>query len=370
MTSASAVLRGGAIDNLGGQDAFSGPITLASPSTIAASAGTLTLNGNVNDVTFPLTVATGTAGDLIINGDLAGTGTVTKGTSAADTGTLTLNNSTNNYTGNTVVNGGTLAVNGLIPATNLLTVNNGSLVGNGSANSIDNLAPVSPNTAIISGGTNGTPGILNTGNLTLNSLTTVIADIFGTTPGTGYDQIISSGTVNLNGASLVLNVGDVANAPKGTQFTLITAAGGLTGSFANASGTIMTNGNLEGTISYNYTANTVVFTVTGIQALPPIITLPSAQNVNENSSLTLSSGNSISVNDLSVTNTSTVEELTLMVSHGTLSLGNTAVLTSVTGNNSADVVIEGTLANMNTALRAWSIRPPGTTAVSPAPATR
>ncbi len=362
VTSASAVQHAGAIDNLGGQNTFTGPITLNSSATIAASTGTLTLSGNVSDVSFPLTVATiptgtstVTSGNLVLNGDLSGSGALIKGTSALDTGTLSLNNSTNNYTGDTVVNGGTLAVNGLIPTGDLLTVNDGTLVGTGSANAIDILNPTSPNTDILSAGTNGTPGILNTGSLTLGPGTTVQPDIQGLTAGTGYDQIISSGTVSLgsgaNSAHLIMNVGNVIGATTGTQFTLITAAGGITGTFSGyPNGAQYTsNGNLVGTI--NYTPNSVVFIVTGIQDLAPSISLPAAaQSVNENTSLTFStaSGNAISVSDLDAYNY--VEEVTLSVGSGTLALGTTAGLATVTSNFSSNVILTGTLSSLNNAL--------------------
>ena len=159
MTSADAVLRGGASTISVAKTPSAARSRWPRPRPLPPAPGTLTLNGNVNDVTFPLTVATGTAGDLIINGDLAGTGTVTKGTSAAEHRHLDPEQQHQQLHRQTVLNGGTLAVNGLIPATNLLTVNGGSLVGNGSANSIDNLAPTSPNTAIISAAPTARPAL-------------------------------------------------------------------------------------------------------------------------------------------------------------------------------------------------------------------
>ena len=64
--------------------------------------------------------------------------------------------------------------------------------------------------------------------------------------------------------------------------------------------------------------------------------------------LTFSSGN----NNAITFNTTdgNVEQVTLSVANGTLTLGSTTGLTSVTGNGTNSVIIQGSTANINTAL--------------------
>jgi PhoPQ-activated pathogenicity-related protein len=90
-----------------------------------------------------------------------------------------------------------------------------------------------------------------------------------------------------------------------------------------------------------------------INPLPPTITAQPTASVNENaSSFAFTGGNAISVSDPS----GTAEQLTLMVSHGTLTLGTTTSLT-VTGNGTASVTLSGTLANLNNDLPSLTYTP-------------
>jgi hypothetical protein len=90
-----------------------------------------------------------------------------------------------------------------------------------------------------------------------------------------------------------------------------------------------------------------------VNPLPPTITAPTTASVNENaSSFAFTGGNAISVADLS----GTAEQLTLTVSHGTLSLGITTGLT-VTSNASASVTLSGTLASLNNDLTSLTYTP-------------
>ena len=93
----------GALENVSGNNTASGAITLGSATRINSDAGTLTLDNNVANGGYALTL--GGAGDTTGNGIISGTGSLTK--DGAGTVTLT---GTNTYTGATIVNGGVLTV--------------------------------------------------------------------------------------------------------------------------------------------------------------------------------------------------------------------------------------------------------------------
>lgn len=87
------------------------------------------------------------------------------------------------------------------------------------------------------------------------------------------------------------------------------------------------------------------------QPQPPGVSGPTSASVNEDSSLTFSSGqgNAISLTDSQIGGNS--DSLTLSVGDGTLSLGSTSGLSFSSGtNNSGSMTVSGTLANLNAAL--------------------
>src|SRR5262249_13312294 len=95
-----------------------------------------------------------------------------------------------------------------------------------------------------------------------------------------------------------------------------------------------------------------MFTVT-VNAVddPPVITVPGAQDVNQDTNLVFSTGNGnpISVDDVHAG--SNEVKVTLDVSHGTLTLSGTTGLTfQEGGNGTAHMVFTGTLTNVNNAL--------------------
>jgi VCBS repeat-containing protein len=121
----------------------------------------------------------------------------------------------------------------------------------------------------------------------------------------------------------------------------------------------------NGSDSFTYKANdgtadsnvaTVTLTINAVNDAP-VNHLPSAQSVNQDSSLTLSSGNSnlLSVSDVDA-GSDPGFEVQLSVSHGTLTLSTTSGLT-VTGNGTASVDMTGTLANANAALDGLTYTP-------------
>jgi Putative Ig domain len=84
---------------------------------------------------------------------------------------------------------------------------------------------------------------------------------------------------------------------------------------------------------------------------PPSVSGPTSASVNENSSLTFSSGQSDAITLVDNQAGSNDDSLTLSVGDGTLGLGSTSALTFSAGtNNSGSMTVSGTLANLNAAL--------------------
>jgi fibronectin-binding autotransporter adhesin len=100
----SGITNTGALRNISGDNSWAGLITLGSASSIASDAGTLTLTGGIDNVTFLLTIQ-GAGNTTISGGAITGTGGLTK----SGAGTLTLLNA-NSYTGTTTVSAGILNI--------------------------------------------------------------------------------------------------------------------------------------------------------------------------------------------------------------------------------------------------------------------
>jgi len=226
---------------------FGGVITGFSPASfIKAGTGTLTLTGN-SSFAGPIVISggalqignSGTSGSLAgnitdnaalifnrsdavtYNGVISGTGSVTK----TGAGALTLAG-INTYTGNTTVSTGALNVTGAIAASTVSVSSGASLSGTGKVGS----------TTIASGGTlnpgsSTTPGTLSVaGNLTLAS-------------GSNYADAITPAAAGLTSVSGIASINGnfIASVAPGTytfgqRFTVLTAGGGLSGTFATLSG--------------------------------------------------------------------------------------------------------------------------------------
>ena len=117
----------------------------------------------------------------------------------------------NSYTGTTTVNAGTLQVDGS-QGQSAVTVNSGTLQGSGTVGAVS----LTSASATVSPG--ASPGILNSGSFGGGS-GTVRIELNGTTPGTGYDQLNVSGSVNLSGMSLNASLGYASST--NDQFTII-----------------------------------------------------------------------------------------------------------------------------------------------------
>jgi outer membrane autotransporter protein len=176
-----------------------GPSTL----TIASPSGTTNFSGKLND--FP--------------GVFGGTLSIVK----SGAGAQTLSGA-NTYTGTTTVNGGALSVNGSIASSSLTTVAAGGTLGG--------IGTVGT-TTIASGGTlapGNSIGTLNVaGNVTFaaGSIYEVEVDAAGHS-----DKTLATGTATIDGGTVKVLAGSGNYAPQ-TDYTILTANGGLTGTFAD-----------------------------------------------------------------------------------------------------------------------------------------
>lgn len=193
------------------------PITIDYGSGLAQSGGKLQLNG---DVTF--TGNTTNTNPAVIDGmrgsgrqgvvELSSTRSFNIGNGAAKVdlritapivegvtpsgltktglGTLELTGA-NTYTGATVVNAGTLLINGT--SASAVTVSNATFGGTGT---ISNSVTIGSSGTLAPG---NSPGVINTGDLSLTSASSTIAMEIAGTGANQYDQINVTGAVNLNG---------------------------------------------------------------------------------------------------------------------------------------------------------------------------
>jgi T5SS/PEP-CTERM-associated repeat protein len=139
----------------------------------------------------------------------------------------------NTYTGNTIVNGGTLLVNGSIASSALTTVNAGGTLGG--TGFVGNTS--------ISGGTlspgNSVGAITIQGNLVLTAASTYMVEVSAS----GADRTNVTGTATLGGARVAVNFDGGSN----QRYTILNAAGGVTGTF----GSVAANNNVIATLSYD-----------------------------------------------------------------------------------------------------------------------
>lgn len=198
---------------------------------------TLTVGGNNLDTTFSGTIQD-TGGYVSDTG-----GSLTK----EGTGNLILS-SDSTYTGATTVNGGTLSVNGSLGNTSLLTVNSGGTLGGTGAMST---------TVIGSGGTlapgNSIGTITVVGDLTLSSGSTYAVEV--SPSAADRTNVIGSATIAGNLATSF----ESGTYTAGSQYTLISSIGGVSGTFADVSSTNAPYG-FAADISYD--PNNVFLTLT------------------------------------------------------------------------------------------------------------
>lgn len=180
------------------------------------------------------------------------------------------------YTGDFIINNGNISINGDNSLTDI-SLAGGTLSGTG----------VVGNVTAYSGQINpgNSPGILTiNGNLVLSSSDTLNFEINGTTPGSGYDQILVTGDVVLNDA--ILDVEMLGFFMPGNSFTIITGANSISGTFAGLSdGEIFLVDGLPIRINYNET--TVTLTLDAITLFNSTFTAnPSNPTAGQNITIT------------------------------------------------------------------------------------
>ena len=161
------------------------------------------------------------------------------------------------------MNAGTLLVNSPGSIASPVTVNSGGTLGG--TGTVGNTVTVNSGGTIAPG---TSPGILNTGTLTLTAGSTLTVEINGTTVGTQYDQVNVTGGVTLGNATLNVVLGFTPSA--GQTFTIIAndLADAVVGTFSGLpEGSIFTAGAGRFSISYvGGSGNDVVLTALNVPA--------------------------------------------------------------------------------------------------------
>jgi RHS repeat-associated protein len=184
--------------------------------------------------------------------------------------------------------------------------------------------------------------------ITPNAADTAFVTNFQITGITGGTLYLSDGVTQVTDNEF----NTVAQGAAGLKFTPSTNS--LTsGSFTVQESTSATTAGLGGPTA------TATIAVNSLSS--PTVSAPAAIDVNQDSTLLFSTatGNGITLADPAA-GSSTVETLTLSVNDGSLALGSTSGLASVSGNDSSSITATGTLANLNAALNRLVYTPIGT----------
>ncbi len=232
------------IASLTGTNTYTGG-TIVDAGTLTAGSANLPVGG---DVSLIDSNATGTPGALILDQDtngtytgvISGTGSVTK----EGSGILMLTG-THTHTGGTFLNEGALVLNNAV-LRNTTLASGTFLGGNGTINGdLLNAGTVSP------GFSPGT--IIVVGNYTQTAAGTLVVEIASPI---SYDQLIVGGTATLDGTLQVDILGGYN--PAGQSFDILTAAGGVAGTFSAVTGSAA----LQANVTYNANDVTVSFVQT------------------------------------------------------------------------------------------------------------
>jgi autotransporter-associated beta strand protein len=259
LTTSSVTLIGGAI-NIGAAAALrlNNNIHASSTATQLATingSGTIQLNG----ATRVLNVNNGPqAIDLRVDANIAGTGTA----GLAKTGPgVALLAGTGTYTGETVIGGGTLLVNGTLDPTGFVLPSNPAATLGG----IGNVGQISVGSGRLAPGLS--PGILTSHGVVIGAGFPLVIELTGTTPGAaGYDQLRVIGGVFIGMSVLELHVS--FDPPPRSTFTIVDNDGSdpVNGTFAglDEGATVSVGDGYSFRISYvGGDGNDIVLTLTG-----------------------------------------------------------------------------------------------------------
>ncbi len=341
-------------------------VTLGAPLAFTqATGGTLRVSGDVNLGTNLLETTQG--GTIELEGVVSGTGTgATGGIARRGGGGTTLIEGDNTYTGTTTVaSGGTLTVNdpaGGTFATGLSNVSvSGSLRGNGS---VGDLRQVTSTGRILPGVVSGGTGVIATEDIETGTGAQYTVNINGADPGTGYDQLSTTGAVDVSGVTLEVDTFGSGFTPTTNQQFIIVSNDGtdpVSGTFTGvAEGGTVTVGDGPGTLTVSYVGgdgNDVVLTNGtgggggGDAGDPPVNIVPTAaQTVAAGATLTFNQANNnrITVADADA-GTSPIQ-VTLTATGGTIALGSETGLTVTDADGDATTAFTGTVDAVNAAL--------------------
>jgi hypothetical protein len=233
-----------------------GPMTIASAWTGAGTenGGSVVLFGSeLGGVVVSGSLGSSTTGTIAINGPLSGTGTIDLGTdklilnqdvasrfdgvisgphsiTLEGGGTLTLTKSHNYTLGTTIDSGTTLLVNGSIASSSGETVLAGGILG-GNGGTLGNVAVE----GTLAPGNVGAAGSLIAGSLSFATGSAFDAYLNGTSVGSAFSQVVASGAVALNNATLNISIGSSLNLTQPEQFDILVNNSGqaISGTFSN-----------------------------------------------------------------------------------------------------------------------------------------
>ncbi|CAN7142283.1 autotransporter domain-containing protein [Bosea sp. LjRoot90] len=210
------VLQAGVVGAFSANSAF----TVASGARLDLAGFSQTIRSFSGAGTITLGSATLTAGSdntsTSFSGTISGTGGLTK----TGTGTLTLSGA-NAYAGSTKVSGGKLVVNGSLAS--MVTLDGGTLGGSGTTGGVS----VASGATVAPGNSIGTLTI--TGNVAFAAGSTYQVEI--NAAGLS-DKIVASGSATLSGGTVQV-LAEAGHYAASTSYTILTAAGGVSGRFAD-----------------------------------------------------------------------------------------------------------------------------------------
>ncbi|MBN8944081.1 MAG: autotransporter domain-containing protein [Rhizobiales bacterium] len=265
---ANTLANNGTIIGQTGVQTTNGGTTVTNAGSITGSTGTaVNLTGGSNTFVMSGSAASLTGSAVGSGSDtfrFAGTGSNTFNVSQIGTGWTTLDKTgssnwtltgTSTYAGPVTVNGGILSVNGDLTSATSLSVNSGGTLGG--------IGTVGT-TTVYAGGTLAPGNSIGTltvnGNLTLAAGSTTVIEASSS----GIDRITVSGTASLAGSLSVVRLGP--SVTFGTDYTLLSAAQGRSGTFSSISALPPA---LRPTVTYTANAVMISFAPEALQPLLP-----------------------------------------------------------------------------------------------------
>ncbi len=335
----------GALRNLSGTNSLAGAVTVTDATTITSDAGSLTLSGGITGTNQNLTFDG--AGAVTVSGAITtGTGNLTQ----AGSGTLTLSG-TNTYSGTTTVSAGTLQLGashtlsdssavsvasgatfdvndysdtvGSLAGSGNVTLGSGTLTA-GSDNSSTSFSGVISETGNFA--KSGTGTLTLSGDNTYSGTTTVSAGTLALAHSNALGSVAGGTTVD-SGATLALT----------NNITVGNEAIALSGTLANTSGSNSLAGNLSGTGAVNVSSGTLTLsgsnTYSGATTLGTgtTLTVGAAGAIGDSSAVSVGSGATFDLNDLSETVGSLAGSGNVTLGTGTLTAGGDNSSTSFSG---------------------------------------